>query len=212
MAALCLQPDHLITPPVGMTGRSVRGLDKPILSERCPKFVTAVTSHGMECADEVAVFKRALSPLVGGGPAGGEERDAGMSNGFSSRRLRSVLAVSTSAFTQTAADTIERALAAKSEVRKQKTEVRTQNTAQRAALKDLAQPAPSSAAARDLRSDLILGRHRFSDSPSTLDFDTAVRDPHWIRHDALGSRWSLDVTIAHTEAGTVPRAGHDVVF
>ena len=98
------------------------------------------------------------------------------SNGFSSRRLRSVLAVSTSAFTQTAADTIERALAAKSEVRKQKTEVRTQNTAQRAALKDLAQPAPSSAAARDLRSDLILGRHRFSDSPSTLDFDTAVRE------------------------------------
>ena len=40
------------------------------------------------------------------------------SNGFSSRRLRSVLAVSTSAFTQTAAGTIERALAAKSEVRR----------------------------------------------------------------------------------------------
>ena len=52
----------------------------------------------------------------------------------------------------------------------------------------------------------------FSDAPSALNFNTAVRDPHWIRHDALGSRWSLDVTIAHTEAGTVPRAGHDVVF
>ena len=62
----------------------------------------------------------------------------------------------------------------------------------------------------------VVGTRAFSSSStvlelSALDLDTAIRDPHRIRCDALVSRWSLDVTIAHTEVGTVPRAGH-VVF
>ena len=59
---------------------------------------------------------------------------------------------------------------------------------------------------------IIKTRHRVSDSASVLDFDTPIRDPHWIRGDALLSRWFLDLPITHTEAGTVPRACHDVVF
>ena len=49
-------------------------------------------------------------------------------------------------------------------------------------------------------------------APSALDFDTAVRDPHRVRRDALLSRWALDLAIGYAEAGTVPWAGDDIAL
>ena len=47
---------------------------------------------------------------------------------------------------------------------------------------------------------------------SALDFDTAIRDPHRVRRDALLSRWALDLAIGYAEAGTVPRASDDIAL
>ena len=71
--------------------------------------------------------------------------------------------------------------------------------------------------ARSLQRYFVVGTRAFSSSStvlasSVLNFDSAVRDPHRVRRDALLSRWALDLAIGYAEAGPVPRAGHDVVF
>ena len=63
----------------------------------------------------------------------------------------------------------------------------------------------------------VVGTRAFSSSStvlalSALDFDTAVRDPHGVRRDALLSRWALDVAIGYAEAGPVPWAGDDIAL
>ena len=61
--------------------------------------------------------------------------------------------------------------------------------------------------------------HELSSSPRAsafvlprLNVDAAVRDPDRVRRDVRRSRWSLDLTIANTEAGPVPRTSHDIAF
>ena len=63
----------------------------------------------------------------------------------------------------------------------------------------------------------VVGTRAFSSSStvlelSALDLDTAIRDPHRIRCDALVSRWSLDVTIAPAAAYGMSRFMASVVF
>ena len=59
--------------------------------------------------------------------------------------------------------------------------------------------------------------HELSSSPRAsafvlprLNVDATVRDPDRVRRDVRRSRWSLDLTIANTEAGPVPRTSHNI--